>query len=520
MSEPAASAASAPRHTPTSRRGRKSVTRIWSGLSLRAQLVTGLAAVLAVAFVIIGLATTMGLRSWLITGIDSQLDSARDSLEQRPDPGGELRRRGDPIAALSSSGAVVVLIGPESARVLAGPGSDESIDARDVTAMQTVPSGPATAPVTVELPGLGEYRAVAMPAAGGSVLVAAVPLATVRTAVTSLAVVEVVVLGLTLVGLAVLGWWLIGLSLRPLGRVAEAASAVASLPLGQGAVAIPGRVLVADDRTEVGQVGSAVNAMLDHVEASLRVRSATEDKLRSFVSDAGHELRTPLAAVRGYSELIRLSADEHPEQTLDSAGRIELAAKRMALLVDDLLLLAAIDEGRPMAQELVAVPDVVSEAVAEAYAVDPEVDWDVSMPADPVRVLGDAARLHQAVVNLASNAIAHAATPGVVRITVLRDGDWVKIIVHDNGTGFAPELLTTATQRFTRGDASRSRATGGAGLGLAIARAIVEAHRGHLALGNDHGAWVCLYLPVPAPPDSPAPLSEGPLDEDRSATAV
>lgn len=479
--------------------------RRWAGRSLRAQMVTGLVVVLAVAFVIIGTVTTMGLRSWLITGIDNQLNSARQSLSQRAESGSDLRRRGDPIAALSNSGAVVVLIGSGGARVLAGPGTDESLDAGDVQAMLAVPSDPDAPPVTITLPSLGEYRAISLPAVGGAVVVAAVPLVGVETAVTSLAVVEAVVLGVTLVGLALLGWWLIGLSLRPLSRVADTAASVAALPLGQGAVEIPRRVPVGDDRTEVGQVGAAVNAMLDHVEASLRSRSAVEEKLRSFVSDAGHELRTPLAAVRGYSELICRSADEHPEQTLDSARRIELAAKRMAVLVEDLLLLAAIDEGRPMAREPVAVAAIVSDAVAEAYAVDPEVEWEVSMPDESVPVIGDAARLHQAVVNLLSNAIAHAGRPATVRITVLRDGDWVKIIVHDNGPGFDPQLLSTATQRFTRGDASRSRATGGAGLGLAIARAIVEGHGGQLTLGNDKGAWVCIHLPLPAPFELPAP---------------
>lgn len=468
-------------------------------LSLRTQLVCGSVVLLAVSFVIIGLATTMGLRSWLVSGIDNQLASARQSLEQRPDPGRDLRRPGDPLASLSNAGAVVVLINSTSARVLVGPGTGESLDSDDVTAMLTVPRDPNAQPVTIELPGLGEYRAIAMPATGGAVVVAAVPLAAVQTAVRSLAVVDIVVLGVTLVCLALLGWWLIGLSLRPLARVGETAASVAALPLGKGAVEIPSRVPVVDDRTEVGQVGAAVNAMLDHVEASLRSRSAVEEKLRSFVSDAGHELRTPLAAVRGYAELICRSADEHPEQTLDSARRIEFAAKRMAVLVDDLLLLAAIDEGRPMARDDVPVAGLVSDAVAEAYAVDPDVDWDVSMPEESVCVVGDAARLHQAVVNLLSNAIAHAGRPATVRITVLRDSRWVKIIVHDNGRGFDPEVLSTATQRFTRGDASRSRETGGAGLGLAISRAIVEGHSGHLTLGNDHGAWVCIYLPLPPP---------------------
>lgn len=468
------------------------------GMSLRGQLVCGSVILLAIAFVIIGLATTMGLRSWLVSGIDNQLVTARGSLGQRPDPGRELRRPGDPFASLSNAGAVVVLINASSARVLVGPGTDEAVDADDVAAMLTVPREPNAKPVTIELPGLGRYRAIAMPSTSGSVLVAAVPLAGVETAVTSLAAVEVVVLVLTLIALALLGWWLIGWSLRPLGRVADTAAAVAALPLDQGVVAIPGRVPVTDPRTEVGQVGAAVNAMLDHVETSLRSRNATEEKLRRFVSDAGHELRTPLAAVRGYSELIRRLGDEHPEQTLDSAQRIELAATRMSVLVDDLLLLAAIDEGRPLERAEVAVQDLVSDAVAEVYAVDPDIEWNVSVPDDAVTVVGDSSRLHQAVVNLLSNAIAYGASPAAVRVTVLPDGPWVKIIVHDNGPGFAPELLATATERFTRGDTSRARATGGAGLGLAIVRAIIEAHGGRVTLGNDRGAWVCLWVPAAA----------------------
>ena len=350
--------------------------------------------------------------------------------------------------------------------------------------------------MTIDLQETGESRAVALSDSAGNRLVAAQPLSRVDSVSRTFLIIELLALLLAVLVVAVVGSWWIRRSLRPLQRVADTAGAVATLPLDRGDVTIPSRVPGANPTTEVGQVASAVNAMLDHVESSLRVRQDTEDRLRRFVSDAGHELRTPLAAVRGYAELVRRAGDEHPDQALASAARIESAAARMGLLVEDLLLLASLDEGRPLEREDVDLAALAEDAVSEARATRPGHVWVLGPLGPDVHLVGDGPRLHQVLTNLLTNAAAYTPPGSTVATSVLRIGATVQVQVRDNGPGFAPELLPRATERFARGDSSRSRATGGSGLGLAIARAIVESHGGHLAVANDSGAVVTAYLPV------------------------
>jgi two-component system OmpR family sensor kinase len=295
--------------------------------------------------------------------------------------------------------------------------------------------------------------------------------------------------------------------LRPLRRVADTASEVASLPLGRGDVVIPGRVEDANATTEVGQVGLAVNAMLDHVETSLRTRAETEDRLRRFVSDAGHELRTPLASVRGYAELMRRGAAADPEAAAQAAARIEAAASRMGLLVEDLLLLASLDEERPLSQDRLELGPLVTEAVAEVSATAPDHVWAAEIPEPPttIEVIGDATRLHQAITNLLANARSHTPAGTAVTAVVGREagerGAIVWVEVRDTGPGFPEDLLPRATERFARGDYSRSRATGGSGLGLAIVKAVAEAHGGTLTVGNaPDGSGAVVRLTLPAAP--------------------
>lgn len=491
--------------------GTARLRRHWDAMPLRERLVLGLMVVVAVALVSCGLTTYLVLTRWLVAQVDDGLTSVRNSaLSSAPSNRNAVP---DAIRGWQQQGAIVYLVDNNgSAQILTvnyqgTSASPDPVSEADATNLDLVPIGPGAQPVTIALADTGESRAVAISVtlADGSTgrLVAAEPLSRADRITHTILLVELVALVVALLVVGLVGSWFIRRVLGPLRRVADAAGQVATLPLDRGDVTIPTRVPLGNPATEVGQVSMAVNAMLDHVESSLRTRQDTEERLRRFVSDAGHELRTPLAAVRGYAELVRRAGSDHPEQALTSAARIESAAARMGVLVEDLLLLASLDEGRPLDQEPVHVGDLVDDAVAEARAVSPGHDWRVGPIGSNVTVTGDAARLHQVVTNLLTNAAAYTPEGTTVTTSVLRLGDEVQLEVRDAGPGFPPELLPRATERFARGDASRSRATGGSGLGLAIVRAIVESHGGALVLANDGGAVVTVRLPVGPMPVAP-----------------
>jgi two-component system OmpR family sensor kinase len=245
-----------------------------------------------------------------------------------------------------------------------------------------------------------------------------------------------------------------------------------------------------DPRTEVGQVGAAVNAMLGHVDRSLTARRKSEEKVRRFVADASHELRTPLASIRGYAELTRRAGQKMPDQVRHSLDRIESEAERMTGLVEDLLLLARLDEGRELQRDPVDLSRIVIDAVSDAHAAGLDHDWRMNMPDEPVVILGDAPRVHQVVVNLLANARVHTPAGTIVTVGITPHGDRVDLTVTDNGPGIPRTDLATLFERFTRGDASRARATGTTGLGLAIVHAVVTAHGGTVGVESRKGKTV------------------------------
>jgi two-component system, OmpR family, sensor kinase len=286
------------------------------------------------------------------------------------------------------------------------------------------------------------------------------------------------------------GVLIIGASLRPLRRVAATASRVAELPLDRGEVALSVRVPDedTDPRTEVGQVGAALNRMLGHVARALTARQASETRVRQFVADASHELRTPLAAIRGYAEVTRRGRDAVPPDVAHALRRVESESARMTTLVDDLLLLARLDTGRPLDTEPVDLSRLLVDAISDAHVAGPEHRWRLDVPEEAVTVSGDAARLHQVVANLLANARTHTP-PGTVVTAALRvapDGG-AEISIADNGPGIPLELQQEVFERFARGDSSRSRAAGNTGLGLAIVAAVVDAHHGTVELGSHPG---------------------------------
>ncbi len=463
---------------------------------------------MATTLIVVALATFFALRSWMVQQIDASLMQPKVRLFADEGDGG---RVGEAVRSWVSSGATVVVLGSTGQGIPIGedfPGAParDNWSPADSALLRSVPTSAAAEPVTIDVSPLGKSQAVSVPAVDANgrpvSLVALIQLSRAGQLAGRLLTVELVAVSLALLLALMVSMWFIRRSLRPLQEVAETASEVARLPLGRGDVTIPARVANPVPTTEVGQVGLAVNAMLDHVEASLQTRVETEDRLRQFVSDAGHELRTPLAAVRGYSELMRRGIGTDPESTRESAARIEAAASRMGLLVDDLLLLASLDEERPLAQDPIDLHTVVDDAVAEAATAGPDHQWKVEVAtSEDVLVVGDSVRLHQAVGNLLANARNHTMPGSTVTITVSSDDGNAVVEVRDDGPGFPTALLPRVTERFARGDASRSRATGGSGLGLSITKAIVEAHDGTLAVANGAsgtgvGAVVRISIPL------------------------
>ncbi|WP_404475843.1 sensor histidine kinase [Microbacterium aerolatum] len=305
-------------------------------------------------------------------------------------------------------------------------------------------------------------------------------------------------------------------SLRPLRAVAGTATRVANQPLDRGEVEITERVpdSEADPRTETGIVGASLNKLLDHVNDSLAARQRNEELMRKFVADASHELRTPLASIRGYSELSlrSLRQAQGSGAGADAAGtetaleRIQAQSLRMTRLVEDLLLLARLDEGQELVHGTVDLTQLALEGVSDARPTAPDHEWAIDVPEEPVVMLGDAGRLHQVVANLLANARTH--TPAGTRITlrVSREEEEAVIRVHDDGPGIDPAVRDELFARFARGDSSRARQTGGTGLGLAIAKAIVEGHHGTISVQSEPGdttftvRFPITPVPAAAPP--------------------
>ena len=352
---------------------------------------------------------------------------------------------------------------------------------------------------------LGDYRVIAVINRNTGEIVGAVglPLREVQATVGSLLTAIALLTGGGLILLSLATAWTIRRGLRPLRSVADTASRVARQPLDQGEVSISERVPAeqADDRTEIGRVGAALNTLLDHVDASLDARQRNEERMRRFVADASHELRTPLASIRGYSEL-SLRDKTLSDTSEQSLQRIQAQSLRMTGIVEDLLLLARLEEGQELVYGTSDVSRLIVEAVGDARAAGPDHEWSLDVDDEPVIIAGDTARLHQVFANLLANARTHTPAGTLVTASVSREGSEAVIRVHDDGPGIAPALQTELFERFSRGDTSRARQTGGSGLGLSIARAIVDAHHGSISMRSVPGDTV-FEVRLPAKPGYP-----------------
>ena len=487
----------------SARTGPRSGRAPWT---LRRRLTVTVASLLVLASILIGLVSVFALRSFLMDRLDAQLAYALDRSQAAVDPNKNGQRNPDrdndsdntqgALRAPGQSAGMLVAVangsGPLTAGILDRRGNPQIVAAGTLSLADVRQAEKNSGrPFTLDTNGAGTFRAVSA-TSGTQLLIIGLPLEEVDAATTRLIVI-ILVVTIVAVGAAIAaGRFVVRWELRSLERVADTATRVSQLPLASGNVTITERIAVedTDPRTEVGQVGAAMNAMLGHVDRSLIARRESEDKVRRFVADASHELRTPLASIRGYAELTRRGGQKMPDEVRHSLGRIESEAERMTGLVEDLLLLARLDEGRELKHERVDLSRIVIDAVGDAHAAGPDHDWRMSMPDEQVFILGDAPRIHQVVVNLLANARVHTPAGTVVTVGIEPRGNQVDLIVSDNGPGIPSKDRATLFERFTRGDASRARATGTTGLGLAIVHAVVTAHGGTVGVSSRKGKTV------------------------------
>jgi two-component system OmpR family sensor kinase len=314
--------------------------------------------------------------------------------------------------------------------------------------------------------------------------------------------IEVLVTGIALIGISALGLWIVRLGLRPLQAIGSTAATIAAGDLSQ-------RVERAEARTEVGRLGLALNAMLAQIEGAFSAREASERELRSseqrlrrFVADASHELRTPLAAVRAYAELFGRGADKRPEDLARLIGGISRESERMSVLVEDLLLLARLDERRPLEHQPVQLHELARDAVETARALEPQ--RVIELHTQESVVHGDRERLHRIFDNLLSNVRAHTPPHAQVTVATSTLNGHASITVTDTGPGMTSEQLARAFERFYRADPSRARASGGVGLGLAIVAAIAHAHGGTVSAMSQPGKSTTITVTLPLDPATPA----------------
>ncbi|OQR63832.1 two-component sensor histidine kinase [Streptomyces maremycinicus] len=479
--------------------------------TLRARLTAGLVVLLAVSCAAVGVAAVVELDGFLTGRLDQQLREAGErfpaSLEHggtRPsdhdgDGDGDTRRQTVGTFGARLVGDTVTNAAVVGSGTGAGTGTvDVALGAADRGTLAAVPvDGKGH---TIDLPGLDDYRVMAVQGRDGDVLITGLPTEPVEATVHRLELVAAVVLGaaLALAGFAGAVW--VRWSLRPLSRVAATATKVSRLPLSSGEVGRWPRAPEADPRSEVGRVADAFNTMLGHVEDALTKRHASEERLRSFAADASHELRTPVASIRGHAELALLHPGPVPPTVARALERIEAEAARMGEMVDDLLLLARLDAGRPLERLPVDLTRLVLDAVTDAQAAGPGHRWALELSEEPVTVTGDAHRLHQVLANLLANARLHTPVGSTVTISLATGNGSAVLQVHDDGPGVAADVRPRVFERFTHGD--RRRAEGvqngtGTGLGLSIVAAVAEAHGGGVTLDSAPGSTTfTVRLPV------------------------
>jgi two-component system OmpR family sensor kinase len=470
---------------------------------LRTRLLVGQVLLLTAVCLGIGVATELALHRYLVRQLDTQLvdvqSRARHFVDVGPPPNAprfvpRTPQPGPPF--LDVPGRPVGTIGAEvdgttvtAAGVLTADATQTALD--DAARAQLAALRPDGRIASVGVDGQGAYRVIATRANSGPVIIVGLPLRVVNStleqvALTSLAV-TIAVLGIA-IGAGIL---IIRRAVAPLDRLSATAARVADLTLDRGEVELPVRVPErdADPGTEVGRLGAALNRMLDHIAGALSARHASESRVRRFLADTSHELRTPLAAIRGYAELADRRRDDVPADVAHAMGRVCSEAERMSRMVEDMLLLARLDAGRPLQREPVDLSVLTIDAVSDAHIAGPDHRWNLDLPGEPVMVTGDAARLYQVLSNLLANARTHTGPGTLVTVSLSAGGPEGGAVwrIVDGGPGIPAELQPEIFERFARGDSSRSRRAGSTGLGLAIVAAVVKAHAGKIVVDSIPG---------------------------------
>jgi two-component system OmpR family sensor kinase len=457
-------------------------------LTLRLRLSIMAIVLLGVGMIVAGVATRVELRSFLLDRVDGQLNSAQQPvlayfIRGDTDPGAQ-----DQVLGMLTTGSYAAVLSAQDRIVVSQRfGSGAPSKTLAATAIQGH-DGVST---------INGYRVAVLSSTSGpgptlrtgNRLVIMMPLTDVESTLNRLALLELIV-GLAVVaGVAIIAYLIVRRELRPLERIEETAAAIAAGDLSR-------RVDEPNQATEVGSLARSLNAMLSQIEFAFDERRRSEARLRRFVADASHELRTPLTSVRGFAELFRRGAAGRPDDLALAMRRIESEAQRMGVLVEDLLLLANIDQGRPLAQDRFDLRPMLAEMVCDHELLHP--GWPIRfVSTGDGEVLGDELRIRQTVANLLANARAHtpAGTEVVVRLATV--GRERVIEVKDSGPGIPEEHLDHVFERFFRVDPSRTRASGGSGLGLSIVAAIAEAHGGRAEVSRGEGGGVTFRIALP-----------------------
>ncbi|BBZ51319.1 HAMP domain-containing histidine kinase [Mycobacterium heidelbergense] len=475
----------------------------WLPHSLRRQLLLGMLAIVSVVLVTVGIVSVLSLRGYVTAMSDADVAQSLDALSNSYGRYRNAAQRGtEPIAKAmleftdQTPGNVIAVL---RHGVVIGSAVFSEPEARpappEVLRAIEAQSWPDAPPRTERLGDLGSYR-VDSRVDGSDLLVVGVSLARADQIIARKQITTTALVAAALVVTAGLTGWVVGYTLRPLRRLAATAAEVAAMPLTDGDRRISVRVRPqdTDPGNEVGIVGHTLNRLLDNVDSALAHRADSDLRMRQFITDASHELRTPLAAIQGYAELTRQDSSALPPTTEYALARIESEARRMALLVDELLLLSRLGEGEDLQTQDVDLADLVTNAVNDAAVAAPTHHWVKDLPDEPVWVRGDHARLHQLVSNLLSNARLHTPAGVTVATGIVchrRDTEapYAELTVADDGPGISPELLPRLFERFARADTSRSNGSG-IGLGLAIVSSIVKAHHGSVTAESVGGRTV------------------------------
>jgi two-component system, OmpR family, sensor kinase len=462
--------------------------------SLRGRLLVGVISLVVVGLLISDVATFASLQRFLISRVDDQLTSnwqAAVGVLGGPDEGPRSSfgfPPGTVIELISPNGT---LLAPPS--ILTTPGSTPS------SALPVLPHSlpnygmdKPSAPFTVAgIAGVSQYRVIDWPEDSfrGNFVILAIPLTEVRSTLNQLLLLEASITVAVVAATALLALLIIRIGLRPLQRMGAVAQDIAAGDLTR-------RVEPASRQTEIGRLGLALNGMLSQIEAAFAERTASNDRLRRVIADASHELRTPLTSIRGYAEMLRRGAAESPRDSEAARRRIEEESIRMTGLVDDLLLLARLDQGRPLDKAAVDLRTIATDAVADARVVAPQ--RSISLTSNgPAIVTGDDTRLRQVLGNLVRNALVHTPQQTPIEVEVATHDRVGRVSVADHGPGLAADDVERIFEPFYRADPSRSRDRGGAGLGLSIVSAVVTAHGGHVKVSQTEGGGATFEVELP-----------------------